>query len=573
VIAPRALRVLADAPCRAACPVGTDAAGYVAAIADADVARAYAIARAHNPFPSICGRVCAAPCESACRRHVLDLPVAIRALKRSACEAFGVERDAVAWHAGHPAPPPALRESIGIVGAGPAGLAAAHDLRLLGHAVTLYEASDRAGGMMTLGIPEFRLPRAVLEGEVAAILSLGITLELRRPIGADLTIEMLLERHAALFVATGCGAGRVLDIPGRTLDGVSTAIGYLLDANRGATPPVKGRVVVVGGGAVAFDAARAAAREATSSAPGDMSATLDAARAAQRGGATVTVVAVESRAQLLVTSEEIEAAEAEGIALVCGYSTRAIVGEGQVRGVELVPVQATRTNGGLTITPTGGAARTLDADAVIFAVGQEADARFMPDALGIARTPWGGLVVDGDLRTAHPRIWSGGDLAHGPRNLVDAIADGQRAARGIATALGHPVPEATATPAPRVRRAPARRFWSGYDRIPRALMPVLPPDARTGGHEVERGFAPATAREEASRCLRCDDEVELDSGRCILCGLCVDACPMGCIAITAATTPQFAQMTLDDDRCIRCGLCVARCPADALALTGPGGEP
>src|SRR6266542_5439090 len=166
-------------PCRAACPVHTDAGAYVSAIAEGRDRDAYLIARAHNPFASICGRVCAAPCESACRRSTVDAPVSIRALKRYVTERFGVESFAAStvWHEAHGAVPAATLPSVGIVGGGPAGLAAAYELRLAGHAVTVYEASDRLGGMMVLGIPEYRLARGLITREIDAILELGIDVE------------------------------------------------------------------------------------------------------------------------------------------------------------------------------------------------------------------------------------------------------------------------------------------------------------------------------------------------------------------------------------------------------------
>ncbi len=553
--------------------MGTDAAGYVKAIADGEFDRAYSIARAHNPFPSVCGRVCAAPCESACRRSVLDAPVSIRALKRSACEQYGVEHDpsAALWHGAHGPVPPATKPSVGIIGAGPAGLTAAHDLRLAGHAVTIYESADRAGGMMALGIPEFRLPRAVLDAEIAAILSLGVELQIGCRVGTDVTIDQLLERHAALFIGTGCGAGKQLSIPGRELDGVWTAVDFLINVNRGFHATVGAHVVVLGGGSVAFDAARTALREADVTR--SMQPSLDAARSARRGGAEVTIVAVESREQLSVDAAELDAASAEGITLLFGHTARAILGGGKVRAVELAPVRAAQTESGLQITAAEGDIDTRAADTVIFAVGQRAESQFVPEALAVARTSWGGLAIDASGRTSHERLWAGGDLAHGPRDLIDAVADGQRAAASMIAALDPTLPlpqHSLPTPAHFHVQTGLRRFWSGYDRTPRAAVPSAKVEQRTTGFtEVELGYSAEQARQQASRCLLCDDHILLDAARCILCGLCVDVCPMGCIAIDRADAVEFGQsdqseLTLNDDRCIRCGLCVARCPSAAL---------
>ena len=251
-------------PCRAACPVHTDAGAYVTAIAEGRVRDAYLIARAPNPFASICGRVCAAPCETACRRSTVDAPVAIRALKRYVTERFGVESFTAnaAWHEAHGPVPPATLGSVGVIGGGPAGLAAAYELRLAGHPVTVYEATDRLGGMMVLGIPEYRLARELITREVEAIIELGIDVELSFRVGADATIAELLDRHESLFLSVGCGRGRDLDLPGRELDGVLPAVEFLLNVNRGFRADLGRRLVVVGGGNVAFDAARTALRAA-----------------------------------------------------------------------------------------------------------------------------------------------------------------------------------------------------------------------------------------------------------------------------------------------------------------------
>src|SRR4029453_2708530 len=245
-------------PCRAACPVHTDAGAYVTAIAEGRYRAAYLIARRPNPFPSICGRVCAAPCESACRRGTLDAPIAIRALKRFVSERFGVESfgGSAVWHEAHGPVPAATGPSVGIVGGGPAGLSAAHDLRLAGHPVTLYEAQDRLGGMMVLGIPEYRLARGLISREVEAIVELGVEVRSSCRVGVEVTLAELLAEHAALFLAVGTGRGRDLDIPGHQLDGVLRAVEFLLNVNQGFRVDLGQRVVVVGGGNVAFDAAR-----------------------------------------------------------------------------------------------------------------------------------------------------------------------------------------------------------------------------------------------------------------------------------------------------------------------------
>jgi formate dehydrogenase beta subunit len=560
-------------PCRAACPVHTDAGAYVTAIAEGRLRDAYRIARAPNPFPSVCGRVCAAPCESACRRGAIDAPVAIRALKRFVADRFGAEmHDASAWHDAHGPVPPATLPSVGIIGGGPAGLAAAHDLRLAGHPVTIYEASDAPGGMMVLGIPPFRLPRKVLSGEIDAIISLGVELRTGSPVGDALPLQALLDRHAALFVAVGTGRGRDLAIPGHELDGVLRAIEFLLNANRGFTVSLGERVVVIGGGNVAMDAARMALRSAGGEVPGDASlnTSLDAARAAKRAGVSeVTIVMLESRAEAPASPDELEQAEEEGIRVVYRRAAARILGDGHVTGLETLAVtRVFDEQGRFAPLTTPGTEETIAADTVLLAVGQAADLGWTGD-VPMERAPWGGLAVAREtLRTSHAKIWAGGDVAFGPRNLIDAIADGRRAAASMhATLTG-----AAFTDAPRRMQLSCEEVHRGtttaYDAQPRVREAAIAVARRIGQQEVELGYDEASARAEGDRCLRCFENVMLRPERCILCGLCVDVCPMHCISIVPADTEGRARsaLVLDEARCIRCGLCVDRCPPSALTL-------
>jgi NADPH-dependent glutamate synthase beta subunit-like oxidoreductase/ferredoxin len=588
--------------CRAACPVGTDAAGYVIAVSEGRIADAYDLARAHNPLPSICGRVCSAPCERACRRGVVDAPIAIRALKRHIAESFGVEAGAASrWHQAHGAVPAATLPSVGIVGGGPAGLAAAASLRLAGHAVTIYERDDRPGGMLVFGIPAFRLPREVIEGEIDAILSLGVTLECGVRVGHDVTIDALLDRHAAVLVAVGCSRGRSLSIDGATLPGVLRAVEALRRINAGEPADIAAPVIVIGGGSVAFDAARTARRtvDGVPPSPGeaayDGQTALDAARAARRASAQpVMLVAPEPLEQLPVPSEELEEAEREGVIIRPASAVRRIEGEGRVQRVIIAPVLSLTDAAG-RFAPQLAEGRDVEvaAGTVILAVGQESDTTFIGDAHAVDRARWGGLVATREGRTAHPRLYAAGDVASGPRDLIDAVAFGQRAARAIhddlVGAAGVATARAGASPPAFTPMPPQRRFWSGYDAVPRTALPVLPTPHRTMVSEVEAGLSREEAVREASRCLHCNEHVLLEAGRCIACGGCVDVCPYGCIALeplaiasrggawaSAVPAPEamvetmpgdrpFA-LTLDERACIRCGLCVARCPTGALSI-------
>jgi formate dehydrogenase (NADP+) beta subunit len=592
--APDANWLWANEPCRAACPVNTDAGAYVTAIADGRFEDAYLIARLPNPFPSVCGRVCAAPCERACRRGSVDAPVSIRALKRFVTERFGVESFAAStmWHAAHGEVPPAQGQSVGVIGGGPAGLAAACDLRLAGHPVTVYEAHDRLGGMMVLGIPEYRLPRALISREIEAIIELGIDVETNARIGDTLTMTELLGRHAALFVAVGTGRARDLDLPGHDLDGVLRAVEYLLNVNQGFRVELGDRVVVVGGGNVAFDAARTALRAAASGADAPapvaltassrddarraMTTTLDVAREARRAGVLdVTVVALESADEIPADPEEIEEAEREGIRIVYRQGPHRFVGDAKVTGLETVAVSSVfDAQGRFSPTFVPGTEAVIPADTVILAVGQGADVSFLDAEISLERSRTGGVQVDPDsLRTSDPRIWAGGDVARGPRNLIDAIADGRRAAASMHRALSGE-PETAPHEIHEIRvelRTGFRRLDSDYDAIPRQEVPATPTDRRVGFGEVETGYDEQQARLEGLRCLRCFDNVMLSPELCILCGLCVDVCPPNCITIARADhagagTAEQSVLLLDEDLCIRCGLCVNRCPPGALSM-------
>jgi len=536
--------------------------------------------------------VCAAPCERACRRGSVDAPVSIRALKRFVTERFGVESFAAntVWHAAHGDVPPASGPSIGVIGGGPAGLAAACDLRLAGHPVTIYEAQDRLGGMMVLGIPEYRLPRALIAREVEAIIELGIDVELNARIGETHSITALLSRHAALFVAVGTSRARDLDLPGHDLDGVLRAVEYLLNVNQGFRVELGQRVVVVGGGNVAFDAARTALRAAAAGtdAPAPvplgarsdddarraMTTTLDVARAARRAGVLdVTIVALESAEEIPADPEEIAEAEQEGIRIVHRRGPHRFVGDTRITGLETVAVSSVfDSEGRFSPTFVAGTESVIPADTIILAVGQGADVSFLDAGVELERTRAGGVQVNPEsLRTSDPRIWAGGDVAKGPRNLIDAIADGRRAAASIHASLTGASPIAIGHEVRVELRTGFRRLDSDYEAIPRQAIPATPTERRVGFGEVETGYDEHQARLEGLRCLRCFDNIMLSPELCILCGLCVDVCPPNCITIARADhvglgSEQQSVLLLDEDLCIRCGLCVNRCPPGALSM-------
>jgi formate dehydrogenase beta subunit len=587
----------ANVPCTQACPVLTNAGRYVAAIAAGDDQLAYDIARLPNPFPSICGRVCAAPCELACRRGAIDQPIAIRALKRYVCESFGVEsaqgtdayRQAVMQL-------PQRDERVAIVGAGPAGLAAAHDLAGYGYRSVVFEAQREAGGMMVLGIPPYRLRRDLLDAEIAAILDMGVELRTDQRLGQDFTISSLRDDgFAAIFVAIGATRSRDLQVPGVGLDGVLRAVDFLLNVNLGYHVELGDDVLIVGGGNVALDAARSSLRAGRTGAEevafdraddaealGSVAtATLDVARTAMRQGARrVRCVMLESRDEMPASEFEIEEAEIEGIEFFHRLGPDAIVGTDHVEGLQTLDVASVfDDNGRFNPELIAGTERTLPCDSVILAVGQTSDLSWIDAADGIETSARGTVVVDREtMGTSAAGVYAGGDLAYGPRNLIDAIADGRRAAASIHQLISGeeaPRPQLTGRrllPIIEVNRGPRAEEYTERERVP---VPSEPTGRRIGSAEVELGYTEDEARLEAGRCLQCFLNIMLDPERCILCRGCADVCPERCITILPAEeieglkpeTPS-AVLVLQEDRCIRCALCVDRCPTNALTLEG-----
>lgn len=566
-------------PCLAACPVHTNAGVYVAAIADGDDELAYLTARLPNPFASVCGRVCAAPCEDACRRGAIDEPIAIRALKRFVTERHGVEAGEASIAARIASSPAFDRpESVGIVGGGPAGLAAAHDLRRNGYQVVIYEATDTLGGMMLLGIPEYRLDRDVVAEEIEAIVAMGVDVRLDSRLGDEISLEELQSRHDAVFLAFGASLGRGLDIDGHDADGVLRAIEYLVNVNRGFDVDVGRRVVVIGGGDVAMDAARTALRadayRASRSAEqqqASLTAALDVARTAARSGAReVTVMALEAAHEMPASAFELEEAAREDISFVNRRGPSRILTEnGRATGVETVGVTSVFDELG-RFAPVFDQLdiQVIEADTVILAVGQSVDVAALGDD-GPEITRRATISVDGDLATSLPMVWAGGDAAHGPRTLIEAIADGRTVAASIHLALGgsaEPV-----APGQMVELEQFHRLDDTYDRIERVQVPTLATKRRIGLAEVELGFTEEQARLEAQRCLRCFANIQLDVTKCVLCGLCSDVCPLDLIALVPSEEidAEYAggtALTLDESACIRCGLCIERCPTHALSM-------
>jgi NADPH-dependent glutamate synthase beta subunit-like oxidoreductase/NAD-dependent dihydropyrimidine dehydrogenase PreA subunit len=482
------------APCQEACPAGTDAGRYVGLVGQGRYDEAYAVAAEVNPFPSVCGWICTAPCESACRRGVLDEPIAIRTLKR-----FAVEHGTLPT-----VPPPPVRhpERVAIVGGGPAGMSAAYYLARLGYPVTVLEAMPIPGGMMAIGIPEYRLPREVLQAELRRILDLGVELRLDTVMGRDFTLpDLEREGFRAIFLATGASKSRRLGVAGDDLRGVIPATRFLKEVNLGEEPRLGGAVIVVGGGSTAMDAARSASRS---------------------GATSVTVVYRRGRAAMPAQVEEIEAAEREGIVILEGLAPREVVGrDGTVVALRCDvtrPADRPANDGRITWAPTGES-RELAASAILVAIGEEPDPSILPEGAGIEVSGWAGIVADPrTLATGRAGIFAGGDVVSGPKTIIDAVAAGRRAAGSIHEYLsGAADGEAEIFAAVRYRTPAERSLGLDLAEQPRRHPPL--PVVQTGSFAAtQEGFSESDARAEASRCFRCDavygcPSVSVASGR------------------------------------------------------------
>lgn len=583
-------------PCQSACPIHTECGRYVQAIGISKDEEAYMLARAPNPFAYVLGRICAHPCEDNCRRGKIDEPVAICALKRYATDRHNLG-------AGHdPArkalpPAPKRNKRVAIVGAGVCGLTCAHDLALLGYTVEVFESAPVPGGMLYLGIPQFRLPREIIKMEVDNILAMGVTLHTRVTVGRDITFTELRSKFDAVLLATGLNKGRELNIPGAHLAGVYNGIDFLINVNLGFEIELGKRVVVVGGGNVAIDVARAAVRlvqEAVDlTVPTEqeksLQSAIDAARLAMRSGAEqVNMVSLESRAQMPAWKGEVDEAEHEGIVVDNGWGPREIVGEnGIVTGLKVRRCLTVFDENGRFNPAFSDEEKIIPCDSVILAIGQQADLSYINGEDGVQVTPRGILKIDENLSTTAPGVFAGGDVAFGARILVEAVANGHKSARSIHLYLSGKTEKTVRS---RFRVLPNWKMPKNFLTTPRQKMPVLAANRRIGIAEVELGFDEEQGRAEGLRCLNCQVNTIFDGSKCILCAGCVDVCPESCLRLvdlvqvsgderynalitqrygvsaTELKAGQAGAIIKNEEKCIRCGLCADRCPTGAITM-------
>ncbi|MBM3322879.1 4Fe-4S dicluster domain-containing protein [candidate division WOR-3 bacterium] len=592
-----------DSPCRVGCPAGVNAKGYVGLISAGRFEAALEEVRARNPLPAICGRVCTHPCESECRRGDHDAPVAIRPLKRF-----------IADFARHAAPAclpertAARPERIAVIGSGPAGLTAANDLARLGYQVTVFEAHSRPGGMLVVGIPRFRLPRDVIEQEVESIFSLGVRLEVASRVSDP--GELLRDGFSAVLCATGAHRTLKLGLAREDeLEGVVDALTFLRQADSNPGARLHGTVLVVGGGNSALDSARTALR---------------------MGADRVEVLYRRTRREMPALPSEIAEAEAEGAKIRILTLPAELLHD----GARLTGVRCVRTRLG-TPDESGrrrpevvpGSGFTIPATKLISAVGQR------PDTEHLAGTPLsprrdGTLAADAlTAQTAAPGIFAGGDVVTGPLTVIDAIAAGHRAARGIHAALSGATPE----PGPRTRELECGLAELAVAPVGRTDLRELDSRARQSFAEVEQVMSEAEAMTEAARCLRCgpcdecvrcssrcakhrlaltvpgasgsivlrvpriselvpdasssfaclvsragsrDATVEatvlvsrVDPTLCRACGSCLEACAHEAVSLVQ-WQGELKTAQVDTARCRGCGVCATACPSGAIAVPG-----
>jgi heterodisulfide reductase subunit A-like polyferredoxin len=491
------------APCKVACPANVNVQGYVQLIKKKECTKAVNLIRERNPLAAICGRICTHPCESKCTRGKADEPLAIRLLKR-----FASDKEVQMLESGTLSLPPekkpaAIAKKVGVIGAGPAGLTVANDLADKGFVVTVYEAQPAAGGMLRYGIPEYRLPKKVLDHEVGLIRRKGVRFVCNCRVGKDITLDQLRKDNDAVFIGAGVTKGRLLGVDGENKPGVLQGVDFLRQAaDKGSKPEVKAGIVVIGGGNVAVDVARTALR---------------------LGAKTVEMVSLEQRHEMPAYPEEIEATLQEGITIRNGWGPRRILGNGSVGGIELRKcTQVFDADGRFSPVYDEQQRISIEADQIITAIGQTSDDEFVKH-IGAATQGRNFKADPVTLETSLAGVFAGGDAVSGPKSVIEAVAAGKRAAESIERylngkdILSHRF-DSTIKPVPE-ELLPA---IEDVEEKPRAKVGELPVAERVGSfQEVETGLTEEQALAEAERCLNC--------GLCSECKECVEACKQNAI--------------------------------------------
>ena len=574
-------------PCMTACPSHTDISRYIALIADGRYADSYEVNREHNVFPGCLGRMCARPCEDACRRKEIDAPIGICYLKRVAADYRGETRREVA--------PPWNGLTAAVIGAGANGLTTSRQLARQGYKVTIFERYPVPGGVMWAGVPEWRLPRDVIMDEVSLITDLGIDIRYNTEVGKDVMIQDLMDEYDAVIISAGCQIPQELGVPGEHLEGVVSGLQFLEDVNLGQKDVWVGKkVVTVGGGFTSMDCVRTVLR---------------------MGSEESIMTYRRSILEIPVDAVELEEAEIEGVEIMYMVSPTRVIddGNGRVAGIEMIRNELGEPDaqGRRRPQPVEGSEFIIECDMVLVAIGQRQDNTLL-DGVTVQTDRRGVPLLDEQLRTELPHVWAAGDYVTNPTNFISSIGEARRVAEFIEEDMRGVEPkvkdmeltrvptEYISTPNALVSEGIAewtlsttsrRLVWGdNYTSVGRQLMPAMPLADRGLGLgdttiETEIGYTKPIGFEEAKRCLQCQLNIFIDGNRCILCASCVDVCPVKVIEMVspdrihsidgdvemaelarAELGPRAAAMIIDERACIRCALCVDWCPTECLTM-------